>query len=128
MRVAAAIDPTILACLKNVPESILKRKPQALPPELAERCIKAGCPDGGSVLDPFGGSGTTALVAASLGRPTTLIELNPDYAVMARARIEAAFMGKDEGARHMAKQLGRVQTSFEPGSLFASLDIGEAAE
>src|SRR5208283_4206751 len=34
-----------------------------MPPSLAERCIKAGCPEGGHVFDPFGGAGTTGLVA-----------------------------------------------------------------
>ncbi|WP_441931566.1 DNA-methyltransferase [Mesorhizobium sp. 2RAF21] len=58
------------------------------PPELAERCILAGCPKGGLVLDPFGGAGTTALVALRHGRHATLIELNPEYAEMARRRIE----------------------------------------
>lgn len=58
------------------------------PPELAERCILAGCPRGGLVLDPFGGAGTTALVALRHGRKAALIELNPDYAAMARNRIE----------------------------------------
>lgn len=59
------------------------------PPELAERCIKAGCPKGGTVLDPFGGAGTTGLVADRLQRDAILIELNPEYAEMARKRIEA---------------------------------------
>jgi len=81
------------------------------PPELAERCINAGCPAGGEVLDPFGGAGTTALVAASLGRRATLIELNPEYCRLARARIESAFMGKGEGARHMAAALGKTQSA-----------------
>ena len=58
-----------------------------MPPLLAERCIKAGCPAGGMVLDPFGGAGTTALVADRLGRNATIIELNPAYADMARDRI-----------------------------------------
>ncbi|WP_082537411.1 MULTISPECIES: site-specific DNA-methyltransferase [unclassified Aureimonas] len=57
-------------------------------PELAETCILAGCPKGGTVLDPFGGAGTTALVALRHGRKAELIELNPDYAAMARRRIE----------------------------------------
>lgn len=57
------------------------------PPELAERCIKAGSPPAGHVLDPFGGAGTTGLVADRLGRDCTLIELNPEYAAMARRRI-----------------------------------------
>ena len=58
------------------------------PPELAERCIKAGCPEGGTVLDPFGGAGTTGLVADRLQRNAILIELNPAYADMARNRIK----------------------------------------
>lgn len=50
-----------------------------MPPALAELCIKAGCPQGGTVLDPFGGVGTTGLVAEKLSRNSILIELNPEY-------------------------------------------------
>jgi DNA modification methylase len=57
------------------------------PPELPEICIKAGCPKCGVVLDPFFGAGTTGLVADRLGRDCIGIELNPDYAEMARRRI-----------------------------------------
>lgn len=57
------------------------------PPELIEPCILAGCPKGGMVLDPFGGAGTTGLVADRLGRDATLIELNPAYASLASGRI-----------------------------------------
>lgn len=57
------------------------------PPALVEPCILAGCPVGGTVLDPFGGAGTTALVADRLGRSAILIEINPTYAEMARDRI-----------------------------------------
>ncbi len=57
------------------------------PPDLVVPCIKAGCPEGGTVLDPFGGAGTTGLVADRLGRNAILLELNADYAEMARARI-----------------------------------------
>lgn len=49
------------------------------PPALIKPCILAGCPAGGVVLDPFGGSGTTGKVALELGRSAVLIELNPDY-------------------------------------------------
>lgn len=59
------------------------------PPELIEPCILAGCPKGGTVLDPFGGAGTTGLVADRLGRNAVLIELNPEYADIARRRLEA---------------------------------------
>lgn len=85
------------------------------PSALAERCIRAGSPAGGLILDPFGGAGTTALAAAIAGRSCTLIELNPDYCRLARTRIEAAFMGKDEGARHLVRQLGKVA---DAGPLF----------
>ncbi len=57
------------------------------PPALIEPCIKAGCPAGGTVLDPFGGAGTTGLVADRLKRDAILIELNPEYVVIADCRI-----------------------------------------
>jgi DNA modification methylase len=59
------------------------------PPELIEPCILAGCPVLGTVLDPFGGAGTTGLVAERLGRNSIMCELNPEYASMARTRITA---------------------------------------
>lgn len=58
------------------------------PPALVEPCIKAGCPKGGTVLDPFGGAGTVGLVADRLGRDAILIELNPEYADIAQRRIQ----------------------------------------
>ncbi|MDE2103584.1 MAG: site-specific DNA-methyltransferase [Patescibacteria group bacterium] len=57
------------------------------PPALIEPCVLAGCPDDGIVLDPFGGAGTTGLVADRLNRHAMLIELNPEYAAMAARRI-----------------------------------------
>lgn len=49
------------------------------PDELVERCLNIGCPPGGSVLDPFAGSGTSLRVAIRSGRPATGIELNPEF-------------------------------------------------
>ena len=60
------------------------------PPALIETPIKAGCPKGGIVLDPFMGSGTTALVAWSLGRHFIGIDLNPAYVQMASERLAEA--------------------------------------
>ena len=57
------------------------------PPDLIEPCIKAGCPKDGHVLDPFGGSGTTGLVADRLNRNATIIELNKDYIQIAEDRL-----------------------------------------
>lgn len=59
------------------------------PPDLIEPCILAGCPLGGTVLDPFFGAGTTGLVAERNGRRWIGCELNPDYAEIAQRRIEA---------------------------------------
>jgi hypothetical protein len=60
------------------------------PPELIRPCIQAGCPIGGTVLDPFGGSGTTAAVAIEEGRNAIICELNPEYLELAKARINTA--------------------------------------
>jgi DNA modification methylase len=57
------------------------------PPDLIEPCIKAGSKAGDTVLDPFGGAGTTGLVSDRLGRDAVLCELNPAYAKMASERI-----------------------------------------
>ena len=58
-----------------------------MPPDLAQTCILAGCPEGGTVLDPFAGSGTTLAVAAELGRNGVGCELNPEYIELANQRI-----------------------------------------
>lgn len=57
------------------------------PIDLVEPCILAGCRPGGVVLDPFIGSGTTAIAAEKHGRRWIGCELNPDYAALAEARI-----------------------------------------
>lgn len=81
------------------------------PVALVERCLTASCPKGGTVLDPFGGSGTVGLVAEGMGFDSILIELNPEYAAIADNRIRGA--------------LGRVSskplTRKDEAPLFASL-------
>jgi site-specific DNA-methyltransferase (adenine-specific) len=57
------------------------------PKDLIRPCILAGCPAGGTVLDPFGGSGTTAQVAIEEGREAILCELNADYIALAHRRM-----------------------------------------
>ena len=58
------------------------------PFELIKPCILAGCPENGIVLDPFMGSGTTAIVARSLNRNYLGVELNPEYIKIAHKRLE----------------------------------------
>ena len=60
------------------------------PPELIRPCILAGAPPAGVVLDPFMGSGTTALTALEEGRRFIGIELNPKYVQLSTARINNA--------------------------------------
>ena len=68
------------------PDPSGKGHPAAFPRELVRRCILLGSRTGDTVLDPFGGSGTTGLAATELGRKGVLIELNPAYAQMGRER------------------------------------------
>ena len=57
------------------------------PIDLIKPCILAGCPEGGTVLDPFGGSGTTGICAYNNGRNAILIELNRSFIDLAKQRI-----------------------------------------
>jgi site-specific DNA-methyltransferase (adenine-specific) len=63
--------------------------PTQKPLEIIERMVKASCPPGGVVLDPFMGSGTTALAAKRTGRQFTGFELNQDYCDIIEARLAA---------------------------------------
>lgn len=69
------------------PEPLKIKHFGTFPTKLIEPCVLAGCPIEGAVLDPFGGTGTTGLVAQRNGRHTTLIELNPEYIVFAKKRL-----------------------------------------
>jgi DNA modification methylase len=62
------------------------------PKELIEPCILAGCPEGGWVLDPFSGSGTTGIVSLNHGRNYIGIDLNPEYNKIAERRLEKECM------------------------------------
>ena len=63
------------------------------PEELARRCILAGCPPGGVVLDPFAGTGTTLKAARDLGRRAVGIELSADYVRLASDRLRYGVRG-----------------------------------
>ena len=69
------------------------------PPALIEPCILAGCPVGGTVLDPFGGSGTTGAVAVSLDRNAVLVELNGEYIDLAMERVKKSARLAADAAR-----------------------------
>jgi DNA modification methylase len=58
-----------------------------MPEALASRCILAGSRPGDLILDPFGGTGTVARVATSLGRRGVMCDLNPKYLELARERV-----------------------------------------
>jgi DNA modification methylase len=64
------------------------------PQDLIEPCILAGCPEGGIVLDPFGGAGTTGLVANKHKRDALLIELNADYVDIINSRVNNPIQDK----------------------------------
>ena len=83
------------------------------PPELPEICIKAGCPKGGTVLDPFGGAGTTGLVADRLQRNAILIELNSRYAAMAKRRLARDRLERGDGTMDDVKEAQLPPTPLE---------------
>lgn len=60
------------------------------PREVPKRCILAGSKTGDTILDCFGGSGTTGMVALELGRKAILIELNPDYIALIEKRCQVS--------------------------------------
>jgi len=60
------------------------------PPDLIRPCIRAGCPVGGTVLDPFNGAGTTGLVCIEESRNYHGLEINPEYVAMTNARLSVA--------------------------------------
>jgi len=77
-------------CVWHIPTQSCSEAHFAVFPEaLIETPIKAGCPPGGVVLDPFIGSGTTGVVARKLGRDFIGIELQKEYIPMAHKRIMA---------------------------------------
>lgn len=64
--------------------------PAAFPRELARRCILLGSSEGDTILDPFGGCGTTGFAAQELNRESILIEINPSYVETSRVRTNNA--------------------------------------
>lgn len=72
------------------PDSSGKGHPAPFPRELVRRCIKLGTRPGDTVLDPFGGSGTTGAVAQEEGRKAILVELNPAYNDLTKKRLRGA--------------------------------------
>ena len=70
-------------CTEPEPEAHFACFPQ----KLIVDCIKAGCPEGGIVLDPFMGSGTTAVVARKLNRNYVGFELNAEYVKIAERKL-----------------------------------------
>ncbi|WP_332657339.1 DNA-methyltransferase [Brevundimonas sp.] len=86
------------------------------PPELATRCLLAGCPKDGKVLDPFGGAGTTALAANRLGLDCTIIELNAEYAALAQRRLD-----RDRGMFADVSVVAAHETALDLSSVEASV-------
>lgn len=87
--------------------------PATFPPELPRRCIVAGCPKGGVVLDPFSGTGTTGVMANMLGRRYIGIELNPVWAERSVYWLEGGYPRLMEACR----QVRRRKRKELPGQL-----------
>lgn len=100
----------------------------AFPPKLAETCILAGCPVGGTVLDPFFGSGTTGLAAKQTGRHFIGIELNPAYCKLAEQRIGAsALTSPDSAAKGKSARLADRRRKAAHAAIGAATGAGKEA-
>ncbi|MCF7696226.1 site-specific DNA-methyltransferase [Mycetohabitans rhizoxinica] len=78
--------------------------PTQKPLEIIERMVLSSCPPGGLVLDPFMGSGTTAVACARHQRRFVGYEINPEYCALARRRLAALEAGRatlDETLPHV---------------------------
>lgn len=98
------------------------------PPDLIEPCILAGCPVGGTVLDPFGGSGTTAGVALSHDRRAVLCELNPEYVDLIPARIDYIrnyYSVKNTGGKLVKPSTNIFDQLFDPRPVNEDEDGGK---
>lgn len=95
------------------------------PPDLVEPCILAGCPVGGTVLDPFGGSGTTAGVALAHGRRAVVCEISVDYAKLMPGRIAKILAGYEKARRKAARR--PPAPDAQPGRCGVTLDLFDGA-
>ncbi len=76
------------------------------PPELIEPIVLASCPEGGVIFDPFGGSGTVALVAKQHKRHFVLSEISPDIAALAQKRSSEGITNNDK--KRLEKKLSET--------------------
>ena len=91
-------------CAREGEENGVHHHPTQKPVRLMRWCIhKAKVPEGGIILDPFAGSGTTGVAAIAEGRRAILIEKEPDYAAICRRRVAEA-MGLGKGSLLAALQ------------------------
>ena len=105
-----ASGPRGLGDVWRIPQASGNPHPAPFPVELAARCI--GAVGAGPVLDPFLGSGTTAIAAEHLGLEWIGIEKSAEYVELAKARIteEGAWAAGDEAAREQAEtRIGAVE-------------------
>jgi DNA modification methylase len=92
--------------------------PTVKPLDLIQYLCRLICPPGGTVLDPFAGTGTTGEAAWREGFEALLIEREVSYCDDIRRRMALALAGPDERARESVKARGRV---LSPGPLFDGL-------
>lgn len=83
------------------------------PPELVATCIEVGCPPGGTVLDPFSGAGTTAMVADRLRRDAIGIELDPESNALAERRMARDRLERGSGTMRDVATARIVPTPLE---------------
>ena len=86
--------------------------PAKYPVELCYRPILSSCPKGGVVLDPFGGTGTTAVAAKELGMQWMLFEISKKWAMDSLQRIKETSFGKKKDMKYDTTKFKQVQKSI----------------
>jgi site-specific DNA-methyltransferase (adenine-specific) len=100
------------------------KHPTVKPVDLMQWLCRLVTPKGGTVLDPFAGTGTTGEAAFREGMLAVLVEREEEYQNDIRRRMALALSGPDERKRESIKaRVGDIP--FEPGSLFAGIEAAE---
>lgn len=94
---ARSLDVAELATSLNPDDYADTNHPAPYPPQLAAWCIRLVCPPGGTVLDPFSGSGSTGVAAIQEGRRYIGIDLAEEYAAMSARRVKSEPLTLDFG-------------------------------
>src|SRR5579885_582370 len=102
------------AAKADADDRIGSKHPTVKPIDLMQYAVRLVTPQGGTILDPFAGTGTVAEAAFREGMQSILIERDPDYQADIRRRMALVMAGPQERAREIAKASGKLSGDLGP--------------